>query len=540
MSKPFGQSPSLWMNVAMPNTEPLTRDDRADVCVVGAGIAGITTAYLLAREGRSVIVLDDSAIGGGETGRTTAHLASALDDRIFKLESTHGAARTKLMVESHATAINRIEQIVTSEAIACDFERVDGFLFRPTGDTSDVLEKELDAARRAGLNVTWAERAPVESFDTGRCLRFADQGMFHPLKYLNGLAHAFLRAGGRIHTGTRVDEKYEGGRPAVIHTMDGHSVRCDSLVVATNSPAINFLEVHTKQVATRTYAIAFAIPRDSVRRALMWDTADPYHYIRTQKGDDDALDYLIVGGEDHKTGQDDAPEAHYDALEEWTRARFPFVTAVERRWSGQVLEPVDGAAFIGRYDKGEKNIFCITGDSGQGMTHGTLGAMLVTDLIMERPNVWQEIYEPARKRLGGLGGFVEEVANNVKQYADYLTPGDVSSPDDIRAGEGAVIRRGLHKVAVYRDPEGGLHEVSATCTHLGCIVGWNSAEHTWDCPCHGSRFNPVGVVINGPAVENLKAISGTPPENPVEDDGREAVTPGKPKARQRSKGAGKV
>lgn len=491
------------MSVAEPSTTPLDADTEADVCVVGAGIAGLTTAYLLSREGRSVVLLSDSEIGGGETGRTTAHLASAIDDGIYRLEEMHGEDTARRIVSSHAAAISCIEQIIAREGIDCDFHRLDGYLFNAPNETSDILDQEYAAAQRAGLDVSWAENAPIADFNTGRCLRFANQGAFHPIKYVNGLARAFRKLGGRIHTGTRVDEEYEAGPPVVVNTVDGLTVRCADLVVATNSPAINFLELHTKQVAFRSYAIACAIPPDSVQRALLWDTLDPYHYVRVYR-DDGGDEYLIVGGADHKTGQDDAPEQHWDALAEWTRARFPMATSIHRRWSGQVFEPIDGIAYIGRYDRKHRNIYCITGDSGQGMTHCTLGAMLIADLILGRKSEWEEIYAPSRRTLAGLGDFVKHAADTVRQYADWVAPGEVDSTDKIPSGTGAVMRQGLHKVAVYRDPEGGLHEVSAACTHLGCIVQWNDAEHTWDCPCHGSRFNPVGDVISGPAVENLK------------------------------------
>lgn len=502
-SKPYGQSASLWTSIAELNTNTLDADTDADVCVVGAGIAGLTTAYLLAREGRSVIVLSDSAVGGGETGRTTAHLASVMDDRIYRLEQKHGEDNARRLVASHAAAISCIEEIVKRESIDCDFHRLDGYLFEPAGEETDTLEKEFSAALRAGLDVIWADRAPIADYETRRCLRFANQGSFHPLKYVNGLARAFQQMGGRIYTDTRVDEKFEAGSPVVVHTMEGRSVRCAHLVVATNSPALNFLEVHTKQVPYRTYALAFAVPRDSVEPALLWDTLDPYHYVRMYR-DEEGTDFLIVGGEDHKTGQEDAAEKRWDALAEWTRVRYPMVTEIYRRWSGQVLEPIDGVAYIGSYDKKQQNIYCITGDSGQGMTHSTLGAMLIADLIAGRPNDWEDIYSPSRMTIGGLGEFVKHAGNTVRQFAEWLAPGEVDSPDKIPSGSGAVMRRGLHKVAVYRDPEGGVHEVSASCTHLGCIVQWNDAEHTWDCPCHGSRFNPVGDVINGPAVDNLR------------------------------------
>jgi Rieske Fe-S protein len=217
---------------------------------------------------------------------------------------------------------------------------------------------------------------------------------------------------------------------------------------------------------------------------------------------------LIVGGEDHKTGQAGDHEERYARLEAWARERFPMIQGVEFRWSGQVLETIDGLAFLGRNPLDEPNVFIATGDSGMGMTHGTIAGMLLTDLILGRENPWATLYDPARKTLRAIGEFARENLNVLAQYADWLTPGDVSSPEEVRPGTGAVVRRGLAKVAVYRDEQGVLHERSAACPHLGCVVGWSDAEKTWDCPCHGSRFDRYGRVLNGPANRDLTPAGG--------------------------------
>jgi Rieske Fe-S protein len=219
----------------------------------------------------------------------------------------------------------------------------------------------------------------------------------------------------------------------------------------------------------------------------------------------DTRDWLIVGGEDHKTGQSDDADARFRNLEQWARQRFPMIESIDYRWSGQVMEPVDYMGFIGK-NPGDENIYIATGDSGNGMTHGTIAGMLITDQILGKDNPWSTLYDPARKSLRAAGDFLKENLNVAMQYADYLTPGDVDSADKIKPGEGAVIRRGAHKVAVYKDDQGNVHERSAVCTHLYCIVDWNHAERTWDCPCHGSRFDPYGKVVNGPAVADLKEI----------------------------------
>lgn len=517
MANDSGQSISIWMATAAPPSEPkLAHDAKADVCVVGAGIAGMTTAYLLAREGKSVIVLDDGPVGRGQTERTTAHLASAIDDNYFEIERLHGERGARLAADSHMAAIDRIEEIAAKENIECDFERVDGYLFLARGDPLDLLDRELKAAHSAGLiDVERVERAPLEGFDTGPCLRFPRQGQFHPLKYLSGLASAIVRDGGHIFVPAHAAE-ITGGSPARVRTSDGFTVTVNAVVVATNTPVNDLIAIHTKQAAYLTYVIGARVPGGSIVKALYWDTSDPYHYVRLQRGTPNATDkedgggtaddILIVGGEDHKTGQGDNADRHA-RLEAWARERFPVMGDVQFRWSGQVMEPIDGLAFIGRNPLDKDNIFIVTGDSGMGMTHGTIAGILLTDLIIGRDNRWATLYDPSRKTLRGAKEYLKETANMASQYADWAMPGDVSTVDEIPPGTGAILRRGLTKAAVYRENDGHLYEMSAVCTHLGCIVAWNPAEKTWDCPCHGSRFDAHGQVLNGPANANLTRAS---------------------------------
>jgi glycine/D-amino acid oxidase-like deaminating enzyme/nitrite reductase/ring-hydroxylating ferredoxin subunit len=502
---------SVWMSVPLPTFVPLAEHLSADVCVVGGGLAGLTVAYLAAKQGRRVVLLERDRIGSGETGRTTAHLASAVDDRFGELERMHGEQGAYLAADSHDAAIERIERIVEEEGIDCDFARVDGYLFLGPDDDRSLLERELAAARRAGLtSVDYFEEAPIEGVRTGPCLRFPRQGQFHPLLYLAGLARAVERLGGRIYEGTQASDVADG-EPTRVETALGFSVEAGACVVATNSPINDRFAIHTKQAPYRTYAIAARLPAGGApARALFWDTCDPYHYVRTAplRGADGAPtgdEVLIVGGEDHKTGQARDTEERHARLERWMRERFPTAGAVEWRWSGQVMEPVDGVAYIGR-NPGERNVYVVTGDSGMGMTHSTMAGMIVSDLIERDENRWAPLYDPARKSLGASREFLRENLNVAVQYGDWLAPGEVGSADEIPAGTGAVLRRGLAKVAVYRDEEGRLHERSAVCTHLGCVVAWNPTERSWDCPCHGSRFDPYGRVLNGPAKTELRRV----------------------------------
>lgn len=499
-----GTTTSPWMTTSVEVFDDMLPSElTTDVCVVGAGIVGMSAAYHLTGAGLQVVVIDDGPIGGGETSRTTAHLASALDDRFYRLERMHGPEGARLAAASHAAAIDRIEEIVRTHRIECDFRRVDGYLFAGKGGPADELERELDAARRAGLEVEALARAPITSFDTGPCLRFANQAQFHPIAYLRGLASVITERGGRIYSGVHARD-VEPGKPSEVAT-DGHQrIFAGSVVIATNAPITSMVELPLRQAAYRTYVIAASIARDAVPPGLYWDTSDPYHYVRTAPRDDDdpGDDLLIVGGEDHKTGQDGDPAERWERLETWTRDRFP-VNEVLHRWSGQVLEPADGLAFIGRSGGRDSRLFLATGDSGNGLTHGALAGMLLTDLITGQPNPYAALYDPDRSVTPGLGTLVREGLNATARYVDWLLGADVSSCEDIAPGHGAIVRDGVHMLAVYRDDAGVCHRRSAACPHLGGVVRWNPAEKSWDCPLHGSRFDALGKCIDGPANADL-------------------------------------
>jgi glycine/D-amino acid oxidase-like deaminating enzyme/nitrite reductase/ring-hydroxylating ferredoxin subunit len=491
------------MDVAPTPQPTLDSNRQADVCVVGAGISGLSTAYALAREGRSVVVLEDGAIGSGMTQRTTAHLANAVDDRYVEIERRHGPHGARVVAQSHTAAIDRIEQTTVDEGIDCDFERLDGFLFAALDSPHEELERELAAAHRAGLTeVEELELQPLGARFLDKCLRFPRQGQLHPLRYLAGLADAVTRRGGKIFCGTHA-ASVEGGRFARVTTTTGHTVTAAAVVVATNTPINDIVAMHTKQAPYSTYAVALRVPATGADHALYWDTADPYHYVRLHRhGGADEL--VIVGGEDHKAGQAHDGEARLARLEQWARDYFPDASTALFRWSGQVMEPADGVAFIGRNPGDADNVYIATGDSGMGMTHGTIAGLLLTDLILGRPSPWAALYDPSRKMVHGAVEYAKENVNVAAQYLkDYASAGERSSADEIAPGEGAVLRRGLTKLAVFRDLDGTLHELSATCPHLGCVVSFDAVEKTWNCPCHGSRFDCHGRVIVGPANRDL-------------------------------------
>lgn len=404
-------------------------------------------------------------------------------------------------------SIAEIESIIAEEKIACDFERLDGYLFFPDKDSKKKLRDEWQAARRAGLQVRKLHRSPFD-LKFGPCLRFPRQAQFHPLKYLAGLARAIKRLDGRLFGGTEAKE-IKGGKTVKIGTKVRAIVSAGAVVVATNTPINDWGKIYAKQQPYRTYVIGAFVPAGSIPRALYWDTEDPFHYVRLQRihANGRAQDLLIIGGEDHKTGQAEGIAGRFARLSTWGRKHFPGIKEVAFRWSGQVMESMDALAFIGRNPKDDSNVYIVTGDSGAGLTHGTIAGILLRDLIVGRDNPWATLYDPTRKTPRAEATFPQESPKSGGKYAHWLTPGEVGTVEEIKPGMGAVIRRGSSKLAISRDDKGNLHQCSAVCSHLGCIVSWNATERTWDCPCHGSRFTPDGKLLNGPALGPLDKAS---------------------------------
>jgi len=503
-----GNNISYWLDSdANLRFEKLNEAIETEVLIIGGGIAGLTTAYLLLKSGKRVVVIEDGFIGSGESGRTTAHLSCALDDRYYYLEEIFDVETTMLAAESHKTAIALIEDIVRTEAIDCHFKRVDGYLFLDPSDEPENLQKELDASQAAGIDTVMVQQLPGISHH-GPAVKFPQQAQFHIMKYLNGLSRAVAAMGGKIFTETRGTDINSKGAKA-----NGFDIKAAHIVVATNTPVNDIVTMHTKQAAYRSYVIAAKVPKGVLPYALWWDTgnmnsrwvSEPYHYVRLESYDDN-YDLLISGGEDHKTGQADEehiPEQdRYDSLESWTRKHFPQMQEIVYHWSGQVMEPIDSLGFMGR-NPGDENIYIITGDSGNGMTHTTIGALIINDMINGIQNPWEKLYDPSRITLNTAKDFVKETANMASQYLDWFSSGDVAEADKLPIGEGGIISSGISKIAAYKDENNVVHAFSAVCPHLGCIVKWNADEKSFDCPCHGSRFTCHGKLINGPAVSDL-------------------------------------
>lgn len=480
------------------------QDRHGDVVVIGAGIAGLTTAIMLLEQGREVTVVDRAGFGEGESLRTTAHLASALDDRYYNLQRWHGKDGARTAASSHAAAIDWIEQFCLSTE-GCGFARTPGYLFAHDGNV-DRLRKEAEAAQDAGLTARLLREGLPQWPQLGPVLEFDDQARVDMSALMDALARTAVRLGAEFLLANVTE--VSGGHPATVVLHDETTMSARSVVVATHTPFHDRVVLHTKQAPYRTYVVAAECGPGDIPDGLVWDDGDPYHYVRwlpDRAGGERG--WAIIGGEDHKTGQNADPTA-YVRLQQWARQKFPALDRFTHAWSGQIMEPTDGLAFIGADPSGAPNLFVVTGDSGNGVTHGVIAGLILAELVQGRDHPWTSLYDPSRKSVRAGSHWVSENANVAAQYSDWLTGADVSDPSEIALGGGAIVRQGLHRIAVYRDGDGALHSFSARCPHLGCAVRWSPQEKSWDCPCHGSRFDPInGDVLNGPAHSPLSPFT---------------------------------
>jgi glycine/D-amino acid oxidase-like deaminating enzyme/nitrite reductase/ring-hydroxylating ferredoxin subunit len=499
-------SPYWSHSASLPHFPKLERNLEVDVVVVGAGITGLTTAYLLARDGRSVAVLERDRCARVDTGHTTAHVAMVTDLRLSDLAQKFGRPHAQAVWDAGLASIFEIESIVGRHQIDAGFERVPGYLHAPNGkvERSDVerFEEEAALANALGFDALFEESVP---FVGGPGVRFENQARFHPRKYLAGLIRAIEEIGGMIYEHTNADEF--GDEPIAVKA-NGHQIRCKDIVIATHNPLVGLRGItsatffQTKLALYTSYAIAGRVPTATIPDALFWDTADPYQYLRLEPHRDH--DLVIFGGEDHKTGQTSDTDVCYERLVEPLARRIPGFT-VAHRWSGQVIETPDGLPFIGLVTDHQ---YAATGFAGNGMTFGTLAAMMISDAIVGRRNPWAELFDPGRPVLRrGLWDYLKENAD----YPYYLIRDRFAGAEgrslrSVKRREGKIIDWRGQKAAAYRDHKGTLTIRSATCTHMGCVVDWNEAERTWDCPCHGSRFTPTGRVISGPAETPLAEV----------------------------------
>ena len=496
---------SIWLLGEAPNFPALSADLDVDVAIIGGGITGLTAAQRLKAAGKRVVVLEARDIGHGTTGGTTAHLTEAVDTRYHVLEKDFGREGARLVASASKEAISTIEQLAHLHAADCEFERLPGYLYSERESDVGELHEEWEAAGRAGLEVELQRESPLP-FPVSAALRFAGQAAFHPFKYVRGLARSVDGGGSFVFERTRVLEVHEGDRCRLV-TSQG-VVTATSVIVATHVP-LNRLFLHTKLGHYQSYVVAVEAERVPPR-ALYWDTDDPYHYTRLVTDEADRnRNLLIVGGEDHRTGDDDDTAGRYEALLAYADGKFG-VKRVAGRWSAQLMEPIDGLPYIG-HNSLSSRVFVATGYSGNGMTFGTVAGILLSELIAGREHPWATLFAATRiKPVAGGREFVHENAPIGMYLVGDRLRGLNGKVDDVGPDEGKVLVIDGKRLALYREPGGALHAVSAVCPHLGCIVHFNNAERTWDCPCHGSRFTTRGAILDGPALTGLAPADVTP------------------------------
>lgn len=490
---------SFWHATADTPVEypPLAGDVHADVAIIGAGITGLTAATHLKRAGQKVVVLEAGRVGSGTTGGTSAHLDMLTDSELREVVRDFGESQTRTCVDALREAIDLIESWSREFAIDCDFRRIPVFYYTEDPERYQSLHEECETACRLGLQAEIEVPVPLPFPNLGG-FRVEQQARFHPLHYVRGLARQFHGGDCAIYEGTRA-EPPKNGDPCTIQT-NGGTVRARDVVLATHSPFLGISELDTRVAPYQSYVIGVRL-RDSFPDALYWDDDDPYHYTRRASSTDEHL--WIIGGADHKTGQTEDTRSHFADLEEYARGRFD-VEAVEFKWSAEFFEPSDGLPYIGRVPFHD-HLYVGTGYSGSGLSFGTVAGTVIAELILGGKPPVADVLTPSRiKPVASAGEFISQNLNVAKHFVkDRFTGEKIESLEAIARGEGRLVTYQRKQLAVFRDEQGVLHMLSPVCTHAGCIVNWNSAEQTWDCPCHGGRYAANGERIYGPPPHDL-------------------------------------
>lgn len=510
------QPASFWrVTTAESHFPQLIADIAVDVAVVGGGITGMTAALLLARAGLKVAVIEAGKIGTGTTGHSSGHLRDVPPAGCQQLIASAGAENASLAVQSCRAAIELLAAFIQEEGISCHFQRVPAYLYTESREDLSYLEDEMEAARGLGIDATLTANLPLP-FPVRAGILFPAQAQFHPAQYLHGLAEAFARSGGLIFERTRVLD-IRDSQPCRIYTERG-SAKAQNIILATGTPIHDWfhlpdlLGVAAKIAPYRSYLLAVRRvekrfgPTAPLPAGLFWDTANPSHHTRSYT--DSSGEVLIAGGENHKTGHETDTEACYRRLEEYVRVRYE-VESVTCKWSAQFYEPADGLPFIGKPNSHE-HLYIATGYSGN-LSFGTAAAVLLADLIQGKPNPWRELYDPNRVPIAGATRLVAENLDVAARFIADRFVSEASSLSEVGAGQGKIVDMNGEKVAVYRDMTGAIYALSPVCAHSGCIVHWNSAEKSWDCPCHGGRYSPTGRVIDGPPINGLTPKKISPP-----------------------------
>jgi glycine/D-amino acid oxidase-like deaminating enzyme/nitrite reductase/ring-hydroxylating ferredoxin subunit len=494
---------SLWQD-KMPDyiSKTKTLDNKNfDVVIVGGGVTGITTALQLQKSGLQCLVAEAQNLCFGTTGGTTAHLNTFLDTSYEQIEKKFGEDAAQLIAKATSQALELYRSNVEEHSVDCGYEQKDGYLYSQDEKQTEELNSIFEASKKAGVDVAYTDRIPVP-VEFEKAIVYHEQANIHPSRYVYALAKAFEEMGGVILQNCLVKD-FKGDRVLEVETSQG-TVTTRTLIWATHiPPGVNLL--HFRCAPYRSYAIAVTLNDDAYPDGLAYDMYDPYHYYRTQTID--GKKYLIVGGEDHKTAHEENTEACFNRLEAHIRKYFD-VKEVAFKWSSQYFEPADGLAYIGHLPGNPENVLVATGYGGNGMTYSHIAAITFTELITKGESEYAKLFNPDRlKPIAGFANFVKENVDVVKEFiGKRLSKEKLSELTELAPGEAKLVKYEGKSLALYKDEQGELHAVNPVCPHAKCSVGWNSAEKSWDCPCHGSRFTTDGALLTGPAREGLEVI----------------------------------
>ncbi|WP_411273630.1 FAD-dependent oxidoreductase [Daejeonella sp.] len=472
-----------------------------DCIVIGAGITGITTGLTLRNAGKKVIIVDAHNSGFGTTGGTSAHINTFADTTYKEAESAFGEDGAKLFAGAINSGFKIIQKNIESYNVQCDFETKPGYVYAEDEDQVKQLEDLYEGTANVNVPISYVDKIPVP-IPFKKAVLLPGQAQFHPLKYIQSLLKEYITAGGIIVEGTKIEDiKTVGG----IHSaVSGKKIyRSENIIYATHiPPGINIFSFRCAPY--RSYVLAVKLKSGAYPNALVYDMQDPYHYFRTHEIEGEEL--LLIGGNDHKTGHDD-PEKAFDNLEKYVRKHFN-ISSVKYRWSSQYYIPVDGLPYVGQIPFYAPGIYCATGYNGNGMMLSSVSAEILADTILGNQHPYAELFSPSRiKPVDGFTEFVKENADVVYHFiADRLSVHETDSLKRLKPGTGKVIKLDGRKVAAYRDEQGKIHALNPVCTHAACIVNWNAEEKSWDCPCHGARYDIEGRVLNGPAERDLAKI----------------------------------
>jgi glycine/D-amino acid oxidase-like deaminating enzyme/nitrite reductase/ring-hydroxylating ferredoxin subunit len=498
-----GANKSLWQE-ALPLYQPkhkIIPEKIVDVLIVGGGITGISTALELQKAGKECLLIEAHSIGFGTTGGTTAHLNTYLDTTYDVIRSDFGEKNAQLVFQATKESIELIKRNVEQYNIDCDFSYKNGYVFSQNAEQTKELHKIADACKQVGMEVGFTKHIPIPvPFE--EAIVFGGQAQFHPAKYIYGLTEAYEDAGGLLIQNCRV-ESFESNGLAEARTNIG-IIRARKMIFATHiPPGINLL--HFRCAPYRSYVLAVKLNDTLYPDSLVYDMYDPYRYYRTQEVNGEQ--YLVVGGEDHKTGHNENTDFCFSKLDSYISKYFD-IEEVSYRWSSEFFEPADGLAYIGHLPGFTDNVYVATGFGGNGMTYSHVAAKLLTELILTGQSPYKHLFDPNRiKPVAGFSNFVKENADVVKEFiGKRLSKEKIESLVEIGKGEGKVVKYEGESIALYRDERGTLHAVNPVCTHAKCIVQWNSSEKSWDCPCHGARYTADGRVLTGPASKDLEIV----------------------------------